>query len=482
MGVLSVIAQLRFEIMDLVKGILIIDDEENIRKYLGQSLAKDGFDVYTAQYGKEGLNLLLQKHIDVVLLDLNLPDISGLDVLRKIKKVDVQSIVIIITAYGDIGSAVEAIKLGAYDYLTKPFDVEDIKIVINKALRIIGLKNRIRLLEQQVSRYQYGELITRSKKMYNLLEFVEMVANTSATVMIYGETGTGKELIAALLHRKSQRAEGPFVTIDCTSLPENLLESELFGHERGAFTGAVGLKKGLFEVADGGTVFLDEIGELPLVLQAKVLRVLEAKSFRRVGSEKHLQTDVRIIAATNRDLKKSMEEERFRSDLYYRLNVVPIYLPPLRERREDIFPLIEYFVQFFNKKVGRNVSDVSNEALKLMIDYDWPGNIRELKNVVEHMVITSKGHSIQVENLPTEIKGMGEDVRSGASPLVREDLKALPDYRKAKKTIIEDFERNYLRKLLDRNDGNISKSAREIKMHRSSFQRLMRKYGLRRQT
>jgi len=318
--------------------------------------------------------------------------------------------------------------------------------------------------------------------MYNLLEFVEMVANTSATVMIYGETGTGKELIAALLHKKSQRAEGPFVTIDCTSLPENLLESELFGHERGAFTGAVGLKKGLFEVADGGTVFLDEIGELPLVIQAKVLRVLEAKSFRRVGSEKHLQTDVRIIAATNRDLKRSMEEERFRSDLYYRLNVVPIYLPPLRERREDIFPLIEYFVQFFNKKVGRNVTDVSNEALKLMIDYDWPGNIRELKNVVEHMVITSKGHSIQVENLPTEIRGIGEDVRSGASRLVAEDLKALPDYRKAKKTLIEDFERHYLRKLLDRNDGNISKSAREIKMHRSSFQRLLRKYGLRRQT
>jgi two-component system response regulator AtoC len=341
--------------MDLVKSILILDDEENIRKYLGQSLAKDGFEVYTAQYGKEGLNLLVQKHIDVVLLDLNLPDISGLEILREIKKVDVQSVVIIITAYGDISSAVEAIKLGAYDYLTKPFDAEDIKIVINKALRIIGLENRIRLLEQQVSRYQYGELITRSKKMYNLLEFVEMISNTTATVMIYGETGTGKELIAALIHRKSPRAEKPFVTIDCTSLPENLLESELFGHERGAFTGAVGLKKGLFEVADGGTVFLDEIGELPLLLQAKVLRVLETKSFRRVGSEKYLQTDVRIIAATNRDLKQSMEEERFRSDLFYRLNVVPVSLPPLRERKEDIFPLIEYFVEFFNKKIGRNI-------------------------------------------------------------------------------------------------------------------------------
>ena len=467
--------------MDLVKSILILDDEENIRKYLGQSLAKDGFEIYTAQYGKEGLNLLVQKHIDVVLLDLNLPDISGLEVLREIRKVDVQSVVIIITAYGDISSAVEAIKLGAYDYLTKPFDAEDIKIVINKAFRIIGLENRIRLLEQQVSRYQYGELITRSKKMYSLLEFVDMIANTTATVMIYGETGTGKELIAALIHRKSQRAERAFVTIDCTSLPENLLESELFGHERGAFTGAVGLKKGLFEVADGGTVFLDEIGELPLLLQAKVLRVLETKSFRRVGSEKYLQTDVRIIAATNRDLKKSMEEERFRSDLFYRLNVVPISLPPLRERKEDIFPLIEYFVEFFNKKIGRNISDVSNEALKLLIDYDWPGNIRELKNVIEHMVITSMDEVIRPESLPTEIRGTQMELAFHPGALMESDSESLPDYRRAKKAIIEGFEKSYLKKLLDNNDWNISQSAREIKMHRSSFQRLMRKYGLRRQ-
>jgi len=468
--------------MDLVKSILILDDEENIRKYLGQSLAKDGFEIYTAQYGKEGLNLLARKHIDVVLLDLNLPDISGLEVLKEIRKVDVQSVVIIITAYGDISSAVEAIKVGAYDYLTKPFDVEDIKIVINKALRIIGLENRIRLLEQQVSRYQYGELITRSKKMYNLLEFVDMISNTTATVMIYGETGTGKELIAALIHRKSPRAEKPFVTIDCTSLPENLLESELFGHERGAFTGAVGLKKGLFEVADGGTVFLDEIGELPLLLQAKVLRVLETKSFRRVGSEKYLQTDVRIIAATNRDLKKSMEEERFRSDLFYRLNVIPISLPPLRERKEDIFPLIEYFVEFFNKKIGRDISDVTNEALKVLIDYDWPGNIRELKNVIEHMVITSRGDVIQAESLPTEIKGTQMELAFHSGDLVASDSETLPDFRRAKRAIVAGFEKNYLKKLLDKNEWNISQSAREIKMHRSSFQRLMRKYGLRKQT
>ena len=466
--------------MDLDKSVLIIDDEENIRKYLGHSLAHDGFDVHTAHYGKEGLNLLVRKHIDIVLLDLNLPDTNGLDILKKMKEIDVQSVIIIITAYGDISSAVEAMRLGAYDYLTKPFDIEDIKIVINKALMIIGLENRIRLLEQQVDRYQIGELITRSKKMSELLEFANQIAETTATIMIYGETGTGKELIATLIHRKSPRAKKPFVPIDCTSLPENLLESELFGHERGAFTGAVGLKKGLFEAAHEGTVFLDEIGELPLILQAKILRVIETKRFRRVGGDRYLETDVRIIAATNRDLKKLIDEKRFRSDLFYRLNVVPINLPSLRERKEDIFPLIEYFVQFFNKKIGRNISNVSNEALRLFIEYDWPGNIRELKNVIEHMVIISKGEVIRIENLPTEIRGIDHDIDYPASILRKNDSEILSDFRQAKKDLIEGFEKNYLKKLLAKNRWNISQSAREIQMHRSNFQRLVRKYGLQR--
>jgi two-component system, NtrC family, response regulator AtoC len=466
--------------MDIPKSILIIDDEENIRKYLGHSLAKDGFDVSTARYGKEGLNLLIQKHIDVVLLDLNLPDINGLEVLKELKRVDVQSVIIIITAYGDISSAVEAIKLGAYDYLTKPFDTEDIKIVINKALKILGLEDRIRLLEHQVDRYQLGELITRSKKMHDLLRFVDRIANTSSTVTIYGETGTGKELIAALIHKKSHRSKKPIVTIDCTSLPENLLESELFGHEKGAFTGAVSLKRGLFEVANGGTVFLDEIGELPLILQAKILRVLESKSFRHVGGEKYIETDVRIIAATNRNLRRLVEEGQFRSDLFYRLNVVPIYLPPLRERKEDIFPLIEYFVQSFNKKIGRSISNVSNEALKLLIDHDWPGNIRELKNVIEHMIITTKGDVISIESLPTEIKGtkVNVDLASYSAASVSKEI--LPDFIGAKRELAARFEKDYLGKLLEKNNWNITQSAKEIKMHRSSFQRLMRKHGLQR--
>jgi len=390
---------------------------------------------------------------------------------------DVQSVIIIITAYGDISSAVEAIKLGAYDYLTKPFEIEDIMIVINKALRIIGLENRIRLLEKQVDRYQDGELITRSRKLFEIFDFVEQIANTSSTVMIYGETGTGKELIASLIHKKSNRTKRTFVTIDCTSLPENLLESELFGHERGAFTGATGLKKGLFEVADEGTVFLDEIGELPFILQAKILRVLENKSFRRVGGGKYTETDVRIIASTNRDLKTLVDEERFRSDLFYRLNVVPIHLPPLRNRREDIFPLIEYFVQHFNKKFGRNILDVTNETLKLMIEYDWPGNIRELRNVIEHMMITTKDDVISVENLPNEIR-FSKNKMDFPPGLLKNDSNSLPDFRRAKKRIIEDFEKNYLTTILRKNEWNISLCAREIDMHRSSFQRLIKKYGL----
>jgi DNA-binding NtrC family response regulator len=463
------------------KSILIIDDEENIRRYLERSLNKNGFDTYTAQYGKEGINILIQKHIDVILLDLNLPDIDGLEVLKEIKKLDAQSVVIIITAYGDISSAVEAIKLGAFDYMTKPFDFEDIKIVINTAFKVIGLENHIKILERQVDRYQYGELITRSKKMHELLEFVEQVANTSATVMIYGETGTGKELIAALIHRKSQRADKPFVTIDCTSLPENLLESELFGHEKGAFTGAVRLKRGLFEVGNSGTVFLDEIGELPVTLQSKILRVIETNGFRRVGAEKYIETDVRIIAATNRNLSILVKEDRFRGDLFYRLNVVPIHLPPLRKRKEDIFPLIEYFVQIFNKRIGKNVTEVSNELLKILIDYDWPGNIRELKNVIEHMVIICKGNVIRAEDLPIENLSLSKNMRFQSNHLIKRATKsaAMPDFRRTKKDLIERFEKEYLRSLLEKNQWNISQSAREIKMQRSSLQRLIRKHGLR---
>ena len=464
--------------MQLSKGVLIIDDEENIRSFLGRALARDGFAVETAQYGKEGIGLFARGQIDVVLLDLNLPDLGGLEVLKRIKELDPRVVTIIITAYGDIGSAVEAMRLGAYDYITKPFEVDDIKIVINRALHVAGLEDRIRLLEQQVDRYQFGEIIAVSRKMRELLEFAESVAATPTTVMIHGETGTGKELIASFIHRKSARAEHTFVTIDCTTLPEPLLESELFGHERGAFTGATGQKKGLFEVANGGTVFLDEISELPIALQAKILRVMENKAFRRVGGERYLDTDVRVIVATNRDLKRMVEEKRFRSDLFYRLNVVPIHLPPLKERRKDIFPLINYFVALYNKKIGRNISEVSEEALRLLINYTWPGNVREVRNVIEHLVITCQGEVITVSDLPTEVRHKAQPGRPAEGLPLSAEGADLPDFREAKKEAVEAFERDYLRRLLERNGWNVSQSARRMKMHRSSLQRLLRKYGI----
>ncbi|MFH1137829.1 MAG: sigma-54 dependent transcriptional regulator [Pseudomonadota bacterium] len=461
------------------KSILLIDDEENIRKYLGYTLEKQGYGIQTACYGKEGLRYLTQKHFDIILLDLNLPDIDGLEVLQKITKIDVKALVVIITAFGNIESAVNAIKLGAFDYLAKPFDVEDIKLVIEKAFKVIGLEDQIQILERQVDRFQYGELITRSQKMHGILKFVENIAVTETTAMIYGETGTGKELIASLIHKNSNRAAKPFITIDCTSLPENLLESELFGHEKGSFTGAHRLKRGLFELAPGGVVFLDEIGELPLTLQSKLLRVLDSKTFRRVGGEYYMSTDARIIAATNRNLKKMVKEETFRSDLLYRLDVLPIYLPPLRERSEDIFPLVEYFIQFYNKKIGKKISDITSEAVSVLVDYQWPGNIRELKNVIEHCVITCPGQTIQRSDL--SIQGKSPDTPSLDSTVnATEDEPGFPpDFQLAKKKAVERFETAYLTKLLAKYDWNISESARRIGMHRGSFQRLIRKYGLR---
>ena len=464
--------------MDLNRSILIVDDEENIRKYLAMDLEQDGYEVHTAEYGREGLELLLQVHIDVVLLDLHLEDINGIDILREIKQMDIQVVVIIITAFGDIRSAVEAMKLSAFDYITKPFDADDIKIVIEKAFKFIGLENRINLLERQVDYYQYGELITRSSKMQELLKFAEKVALAGSTVLINGETGTGKELVANFIHRKSMRMEKSFVTIDCTSLPENLMESELFGHEKGAFTGATNLKRGLFEIADEGTVFLDEIGELPTILQSKILRVLEAKTFRRVGSEKYLKTDVRIVAATNRNLGKMVEKGTFRSDLYYRLNVVPVEIPPLCKRKEDIIPLVEHFVAKLNKRIGKSISTVASDAAELLINYKWPGNIRELKNVIEHMVITCNGANIGLDDLPSEIKGAAIECFDRFDFSTDDQCEIWPDFKTKKNEVIQNFEKSYVAGLLKKNAHNISQCARDSKMHRSSFQRLMRKYNL----
>ncbi|WP_173180024.1 sigma-54-dependent transcriptional regulator [Desulfosarcina ovata] len=465
--------------MDLNRSILIVDDEESIRTYLAMDLEQDGYEVHKAENGRKGMGLLTKIHVDVVLLDLNLGDINGIEILREIQRLDIQVVPIVITAYGDIRSAVEAMKLSAFDYITKPFDADDIKIVIEKAFKFIGLENHINLLERQVDQFQYGELITCSSKMKDMLQLAEKVSATDSTILIHGETGTGKELVSSFIHRKSARNDKPFVTIDCTSLPENLMESELFGHEKGAFTGAINLKRGLFEVANEGTVFLDEIGELPSVLQSKILRVLESRTFRRIGSEKYLMTDVRVVAATNRNLGKMVEQGTFRSDLYYRLNVVPIEIPPLRERKEDIMPLVESFVAKLNKRVGKSISSVSNGAADLLLQYQWPGNIRELKNVVEHMVITCNGDHIGLNEISSEIKASATvECFNNFDFSCDEKCEIWPDFQTKKKEIIQNFEKSYALGLLKKNAYNISQCARDAQMHRSSFQRLMRKYDL----
>ncbi|WP_162459191.1 sigma-54-dependent transcriptional regulator [Desulfosarcina ovata] len=465
--------------MDLNRSILIVDDEESIRTYLAMDLEQDGYEVHKAENGRKGMGLLTKIHVDVVLLDLNLGDINGIEILREIQRLDIQVVPIVITAYGDIRSAVEAMKLSAFDYITKPFDADDIKIVIEKAFKFIGLENHINLLERQVDQFQYGELITCSSKMKDMLQLAEKVSATDSTILIHGETGTGKELVSSFIHRKSARNDKPFVTIDCTSLPENLMESELFGHEKGAFTGAINLKRGLFEVANEGTVFLNEIGELPSVLQSKILRVLESRTFRRIGSEKYLMTDVRVVAATNRNLGKMVEQGTFRSDLYYRLNVVPIEIPPLRERKEDIMPLVESFVAKLNKRVGKSISSVSNGAADLLLQYQWPGNIRELKNVVEHMVITCNGDHIGLNEISSEIKASATvECFNNFDFSCDEKCEIWPDFQTKKKEIIQNFEKSYALGLLKKNAYNISQCARDAQMHRSSFQRLMRKYDL----
>ncbi|BBO85983.1 acetoacetate metabolism regulatory protein AtoC [Desulfosarcina ovata subsp. sediminis] len=465
--------------LDLNRSILIVDDEESIRTYLAMDLEQDGYEVHKAENGRKGMGLLTKIHVDVVLLDLNLGDINGIEILREIQRLDIQVVPIVITAYGDIRSAVEAMKLSAFDYITKPFDADDIKIVIEKAFKFIGLENHINLLERQVDQFQYGELITCSSKMKDMLQLAEKVSATDSTILIHGETGTGKELVSSFIHRKSARNDKPFVTIDCTSLPENLMESELFGHEKGAFTGAINLKRGLFEVANEGTVFLDEIGELPSVLQSKILRVLESRTFRRIGSEKYLMTDVRVVAATNRNLGKMVEQGTFRSDLYYRLNVVPIEIPPLRERKEDIMPLVESFVAKLNKRVGKSISSVSNGAADLLLQYQWPGNIRELKNVVEHMVITCNGDHIGLNEISSEIKASATvECFNNFDFSCDEKCEIWPDFQTKKKEIIQNFEKSYALGLLKKNAYNISQCARDAQMHRSSFQRLMRKYDL----
>lgn len=383
------------------KKILIVDDEHLIRWSFSKKLESWGYSAETASNGKETITLIKNLNPDLVLLDLNLPDINGLQLLREIKSLSPSIPVIIITAYGTIEQAVQAIRDGAYDFITKPVNYENLRNTIKNALEITTLKEEISFYrEKEKKESSFERIVGESKALKNAIELALKGAKSEVSViLLLGESGTGKELFARFIHYNSKRANGPFVAINCSAIPDNLLESELFGHERGAFTDAKTQKKGLFEIADGGTIFLDEIGEMPLPLQSKILRVFEESSIRRIGGVQDIKVDVRIISASNQDLERACEEGRFRRDLYYRLNVFPIFLPPLRERKEDIIPLTKHFIEIYNLKFRKNIKGVSKEAEELLLKYNWYGNVRELRNVIERAMILETSEVLTPANL-----------------------------------------------------------------------------------
>ena len=398
--------------MENSKAILIVDDEPNIRRVLEAVFSKDGYRVFVAENGKKALDVVsTEPDLDVMLCDLVMPDLNGVEVLEAAREINPGLSVVMITAHGTIKTAVDAMKLGAFDYVTKPFDMDEIKLVVKNALeRSRLLAENIQLRQELKSRYRFDGVVGESGKMQEVYKIIERVAGSNATVLIRGESGTGKELVARAIHYNSPRSAKPFIAVSCAALPETLLESELFGHEKGAFTGAVGQKAGRFELAHQGTLFLDEVPEISPAMQVKLLRVLQERQFERVGGTRTLQVDVRLIAATNRNLEEAVASGAFRADLYYRLQVIQVFLPPLRERKTDIPPLVEHFIEKFNQQNGKNVKFVSQEAMELLMKYSWPGNIRELENAIERGVVLAEADSelITPDLLPLAIQRVSE--------------------------------------------------------------------------
>lgn len=453
--------------------ILIIDDDEIVRKSCERILSPEGFLIISAKDGKEGLKLLSKKTFDLVLTDLRMPDMDGIEVLKKVKEIGPDIEVIVITGYGTIKSAIEAIRHGAYDYIEKPFSPEELLNVVERSIerRNLILENT-RLRQEVQALYRVENIVGNSKAIQRVFNLIATVAPTESTVLITGESGTGKELVARAIHYNSPRREGPFIVVDCGTIPENLMEAELFGYMKGAFTGATDTQKGLIEVAKRGTLFFDEIGNLSLNLQAKLLRLLQEREFRPIGGRELIRADIRIIAATNKDLLSLVKEGFFREDLFYRLNVFPIYMPPLRERKEDIPALANHFLKKYSKESGKDVRFISAEAMKKLFLYDWPGNIRELENVIHRAVILSQGDTVRPEEIV--ISG-NEDIR------IPKTLKELKEVKKRLKAqSIEGIERSFILDALSRNNWNISRAAEEVGMQRTNFHSLMKKYGIRR--
>jgi DNA-binding NtrC family response regulator len=461
----------------MTERILVVDDERLIRWSLRKNLNKAGYRVLEAGDGIQALQVLEEEGADLLLLDVRMPGKDGLTVLEEVARTHSEIPVILMTAYSSVEGAVEAMRRGAFDYLVKPFNHDEVLMVVRKALDTTRLERELVVLrEQQQREYGTGNMVGNSGKMREIYELVHKVAiSAAATVLVLGESGTGKDLVAKAIHYSSDRASSPFMNITCSALPETLLESELMGHEKGAFTDARERKRGLFEIADGGTVFLDEIGDMGIGLQAKLLRFLEEKTFRRVGGARDLTVDVRIIAATNRNLEQAVEQGTFREDLYYRLQVIPVEMPPLRERRDDIELLVSYFVERFNKEFHKNTRGFTGEALEDLRRYHWPGNVRELRNVVERVMILENKEWIGPEDLPPSIREVAEG----------EDHEGEGDLREAPEFVLPDegfalhqMEERMVRQALEKTEGNQSRAAELLEISRDALRYKMKKIGL----
>jgi two-component system response regulator AtoC len=460
-------------LMDTSRKVLIVDDERDMLTNCTRILRRCGYECLTAETSEQGLALVHSLQPDVVLVDLRMPGKSGIDIVKTVKSRYPQMEVVLMTAYATIETAVDAIKQGAFDYLPKPFTADQLQAVIQRTLRPKPLHHTVqRVKGDATGRTEDREMVGESAAMTALRERIRKVAATEATVLITGESGTGKELVARSLHRYSRRSALAFVPVDCAALPESLLESELFGHEKGAFTGALLSRPGLFELAHRGTLFLDEVAELPLPLQAKLLRVLEARQLRRLGGRQLINVDVRLIAATNRDLIKAMDTGAFRGDLYYRLNVIPIHIPPLRDRRGDTPLLATHFLRSGAPSAAASPREFAPEAMELLEHYSWPGNVRELKNVVEQARAFANREAIRPEDLPPEVRQLGSEATDRPPPI--------NSFKAAKREIVTEFEERSLRELMERTGWNIAQAARASGVHRKTIERKLKRYNLRR--
>ena len=463
-----------------MQQVLIVDDEANIRKVLSAQIKAAGYQVVEATNGIEALGIITRGEIDAVISDLRMPQLDGLGLLKRVQEIEIAPPVIVITAHGSMSTAIEAMKLGAFDFITKPFDKTELLNALRKAT-----STHAHAIESQSGSLDFEgrfDIIGTSSSMQSVYKIIEKAADTPSTVLITGESGTGKELIATALHHQSQRADEPLIRVNCAAIPSDLIESEFFGYEQGAFTGAVSSKPGRFELADGGTLFLDEIAEIPPEVQVKLLRALQESEFERIGGVKTIKVDVRVIAATNRNLLEDIDEGRFREDLYYRLNVVPIELPPLRERREDIPLLVKAFIEKYNRRLGKDLTGASAEAIQALMTYQWPGNIRELENVIERGLLFAESTALTMDDLNEQIKR--SRVQLGDAPPLTSAVEITEDVgQRSMKDIVrsatDHLERGLITKALEETNGNVTRAAHLLQISRKGLQNKMKELRLR---